>query len=1157
MASQDRDKQEKEYKKKFEDLFQKLINQGTTKRDSIDNTIEFLADRGEFKALNELSKVTKAVIKQLNEDFKDSSEFEKILKKISSKVPKSVEYTELADSIEDLFANIPKRTFTDIQRESLLKRILLVKDLSTRVFEMAAVSSGSVTDINLANASVNEAVAKIKAYGIDIESFDSSSVSVINRLDSETVDAILNETAFVEKHAAELFSSTRVRAKAHVDFMKNRTLLQKLNSSVPDNLSALQSHLKGFDDSGNSLSSHAESLMGFLSQAIFSIATSAEQAKMESDSPDVGESLKKGNLINRLRKGVLSVAGKIQRDYSKFDQSLKLLAESLFGLIAFINIFTNILNYSSKVTSSVVEVFGTQTLNYDLALNDQQLAKTIAAINTDLNSINLKLAQTYDERVSGLASYVKSGGSLKEFSVKSRMGLETPFRDFLEPLDTAARIAPALGQSQDEVMGVLGQLNSSTRLTLGQIEDLLEQVRVGSIATSTPTSATLEALLSLSQEFSGILNTFHVNQPMLQKIAANTGFNEKQAARALSGALQAIKGLNFLDIPHIFTLAGFDLNNPEELRASVRDSLESLKTSMERDLAKASSPLDRDKIKAQLEAIGFYQHSLEKGDLYVSLLDIATNYPQALAGTYLKAIDGQIKLIYQQDYERVKGNTLSYLSAFKLAAQRLNIPEEFSDMLIASRFTESGKLKSGELNFNSIAAKIPQPKARKDVLEEASSAWLREIKSSKDQLNQASSLIKSSAFELAIASIAKLKNFLTEKFSFVMGLGIGGAVAAGLIGLTGLGIPVVLGAAAAAGVAGYIASSSLNLGYVENSKKWLTSLASKTNAAAAIVEASRRHVIPPALLAAIKVQETRDAEFIRDVDGHIGPFQFDIKSRGITAEQAYDMRFSADLAAKEIRSHYDNITRTARIRGFQMTEAEMFGIAGSAHLLQAVKVALRLKPGEKYSWRGRTFTSRLRDGASYREIHEEVNRFITEMSPENTQRGGGRTYFENVLLHMAHASEIPMFSGDGLSTQAVASKLAKSPQKGDAKEPEPVEAPTRKPSKFRAASDPESKSYRRLNVPKNATVPVDVQVNVAQNTAPKSLPEVKPLIDIQRVDSSKLIYSIPAENIGKVRESVNLNNSLVLSKTVSYRTLYAKNVNDIIRAWNEIVSSSE
>jgi len=53
-----------------------------------------------------------------------------------------------------------------------------------------------------------------------------------------------------------------------------------------------------------------------------------------------------------------------------------------------------------------------------------------------------------------------------------------------------------------------------------------------------------------------------------------------------------------------------------------------------------------------------------------------------------------------------------------------------------------------------------------------------------------------------------------------------------------------------------------------------------------------------------------------------------------------------------------------------------------------------------------------------------------------------------------------------------------------------------------------------------------------------------------------LHYTISSENVTKVFGSVGQEKPLNFSKTNYYNTLYARNLGDIIRAWNSIVNSS-
>ena len=1091
------------------------------------------------------------ILSNLEKAGKDTSRLKSLLAKLQNKAKDlgAILDEGTVNSLSKIL-NLTQDLSLDPIQDKIKYTIDLIRNLQAKLFEAARIKPTRIPDIESDLERVELLRDKLKDLGIDIGEGEEVTIPKTDALDSEVVAALFQEVRELELVTGKIIKSDNVLRNAASDFFDSRGISRASREVKQLGKDSTRKFLS-IRSSGEGLSDTVSSLFSLASSFIYAAAVETEKRRMrQSESPIDPQSAK--GVVAKAENRLLGFGKSIQENFAKLDNSIKLVASAVSSMFVLVNLLLKGLDYTAKANREVLDLFGAQQLNYGVKSDPQSLRLRLAEINAQLNAVGDDFLLTFKDRTDGLAAYFKAGGTIKPLDISEvrNFAKSDTVRSFFTPIDLAAKYSYFVGEDFQEVMSRVGDLTSSSQMSHSQIEQIFEEARIGSEITRTPSSLALNAIIEIGKKFGGIINTYTISSSLLTRIAKKTGLNESQSARYVSSLLSQIEGMRYEDTFSLITLAGYNLDNAQSIdkfRSELEQRLDTVESSLiatAEDIRKRQGLLSQDylRVQSQIEAIRFYKQQVRSSDIGIATLSIAKLFPQALLPVYQQAIDGQLKIIYGEQSDKVKQSALQYRTALELVSKQLNIPEEFRDLLMKANFDELGRPLKEELDLDKlVGAKPPRPEVR-DKIRASAARMALSISGNKKQLEQ----VKASIWAFLGSSLTTAGVAIENAIDWINGI------------LSKLGISPSSAVTHFTGAMGglYQAAGKVTDSFASETRKFLDKIQANIRVYGPIIEASKEAGIDPALLAAIKIQETREVEVPRDLGGAKGPFQIFPNLWNISLAQALDMGESARITARRLRQNIDLIRKIAAQRRLQLSDRDIAAIAGSMHNLPgAIENTLR-NIGATYTFGGRSyaFTPSIPEGVSSEVVSAELNRLFQTMSDENNQQGGGASYYENIRIRYDIATQSPAFSGQGITSAKAVNPIIQdlSQSRGDAEKP-PIPAPPKvgipkkpKPYPLRAAPSPTGRSQLPI-----AKVPT---IELRSEAAPRELPPSPTRFEVfKKEDTGKLFYRVfDTQATGQPPESF-APNANVFHRNVIYDTLYLKSEDQLISTWEELM----
>jgi len=1122
------------------------------------------------------------------------------LKNSSSKVKSEIEYI-----IKDLLLTFKRRPDANFEpvKERIEQVFYAVNKLEEILFERSRLSPASIPDCESQLKQVEVVRGMLAGLGVKtLEDLDSISVA---SLDDNIVRLLFKEANKIESLAVEVIKTDRVYKEAVEQLFKQRGTFYSLRSTVSA-FNDVKNSFTSIQDSGDGLNSAIGTIWGIASRALTSAAVSIERRRLLQSKVSVDPEKEAKNafeLDNRLSK----IGSAMTSGFKSMVKSINSIGKSVGYLSFILDLMLKGMNYTAEVNKSIIELFGTQELLYGIEPNSENLFKRIDSLNKQLNSVQDEFLLDYTDRVKGILAYREAGGSTKNLEISSAKDFGDPenTRNIFSPIALSAKYGHLLGMSFEEVMSKVGNLTFSSQLTTSQVEQVFEEARVGAYKSRTNTSLALNSLIEISQKFGGVINTFTINSSILTKIANSTKLNESQAADFVSSVLDNVKSQRFEDMGTLITLAGYDLDSSTDLSLlrqrmregylAVRKSLEAQRIDIGNRLGTQSNEYLQ--VQIQLSSLGFYEAQLSNPDIMLTLLESAKVFPQVVLPVFQQAIDGQIKLIYGIEADRVMINALSYRSALDLASKQINIPEQFKDLLLAARFDPNGIRKLDDRGLFKLESSLPQAQDHRKNMTDIAARMAKHTTSGVKTLNQAKNSIFAgigSLFRRAQSLLSKATSWIQSVISaisrgqtpVIAGAIAGAAIAGGAIfGLTTLGIgPIALAAGAgllAGGSAGlgidrmlnisqapldsaslYRSKMSLNQSSEETklAKKLLLDTASDQRIYGPLMAVAAEYNISPALLFALKIQATgTNVRANSDKNArHLpkGVFQLIPEQWKARKEQCMDIISSARLVAERAASNIQKIVRISKERNLNLGEGDILSLAAAMHLApDLVEDVLRNRSGRyRAGNRDISFSPNLPEGSSADKVTNQIDRAMHVLYGISM---GEKTPYDQVKDKIAVGLGLSEISGTGSNIPRTADNISD--------------------GLVRQANLPTGKlNLPRLDSQFTAGNPATYRVST-QKVKSSRLPRLAPRIEVgtgRITDSSFgkkddvsvpqfILEQLPDTRDGRKfryivtpKQDVTPPSNQVFYKNVLYETLYLNDANNLIRVWERLVGNS-
>ncbi|NBV28041.1 M23 family metallopeptidase, partial [bacterium] len=661
---------------------------------------------------DELSKNLEEEILKLELAGKDVKKLKSSLKNLQKSASDLNGITEkAAKSLAKAFTFVPKIGSSPIE-DSFKNGVEILRSMEPMLFELAAVSPARVPDVETKLQSVETMKAVLGRLGISGE----TDIPDVGTLDKELVSQFIKEfDDFKNQSISEIIKANRIVLDAREE-LSSGSLIPKSTMEAAKAVPDFWKSLGGIGSSGRGLAESVGSIFNAASRASFALALWAERDRQSSSSDSVDTKASKSLVLKMLRR-VKYIRDLVDGNFDKIDKSLKSVAKSAGFIVMLLELFLKATTYVNKGKREVLELFGAHDLTYGVDGDDDDLIMRLSNLNLSLSGADLNYQTSRDERIAAVKAFLKGGGSLKTFDlahIDSSFGTfsDVAQRSMSGVIDFASEYQNLTGLSREQLMETIAKLTTDSRVSVGQLEEVLYDIAIKSDSSSVKSEDSLKTVIDISDRFDSIIKTFSIIRPMVTRIANQTGLNEKQAGLIVSDTLDSVKKLNYTDMGSLIALAGYRTDSKESIKSlkdKVIDRIRKIRDANQKLLdTMSSNPLankaDIDNLVKQISASRYFESQIANNpDIYASLSELINVLPQAALPVFLEAIDGQLKIIYGKNYERIKETAVGYRSALKLLSGVFPIPDSLIDGIIAAGYDpKTGKPKSGGLDLNSL-----------------------------------------------------------------------------------------------------------------------------------------------------------------------------------------------------------------------------------------------------------------------------------------------------------------------------------------------------------------------------------------------------------------------------------------------------------------------
>jgi len=1178
-----------EFLRQFKQTLQSAVRAG------IDITVDV-----DFNDWNEL----KAQIEKLK---KEASTIQKNSKELTSKIDKLLDrvdkFTGTAD-VEKLIlegsSKLAKRlndTFAGElpEKANIINAINLLQAYREKAFAIAASKPNRLPQLEFEAQDIKALEGTIE----DLLGATNKSEDLINLVDQidfanltqdqqDKLDEINSLVFKVQESIGGVVKGTSVIKTAYTDFFEGRNLRERTRD-VRDYAQETRDSFASIEVSGRGISSSVSSLFKFVSQAAFTIATENERRRQVE-----GESVVDPAQGKRVHRLVTLIGNRVQANFDQIDKVLKLMRAIIFPATLAIEFLFKALDEGAKSSRQVLELFGAQDINFGFKVDPKSFLNRIVVMNDALNATDADLNVTFQDRLDIFKEFIRSGGSIKSLGVvKQEWFSDNVIRDLNQPVAIAATYENLLGKSLGDIGSLLGKYTFESRMSMGQLEDLFAAVSQVKISDKlSPTSVILDSVLEITDRFGNILGSAKYNFALLSKVAKRTGLNEQQAAKLLSGFLSYAEGVNVDSANRLITLAGYRLDNDDDirkLRETLTTSLNQVRGSLVsyRDTQVAKYTQDYDAVTAQIEKLDLSKNLVNSVSIQYGISQLATSFPQALLPLVLDSVDGQIDLTFGNRAPFYKNTVEGFNAALGIIAEPLGLNDEMIQMLIAAKFDKAGNKRAGDLDVSKLdLGQNLEDETKKRIKKFASDTALN-VKSFSNQMGQLVEGVKAKFIGLLI----RVTNFIQFfPASFKKDTSSAPAPVAPkpapvapkpsdlVIKASSIGVPKdVLGDRGLADRYSSLANlaspaTTYTLGTSGPPKKVIDILA----------DAAKTEGLPLATLLALAAQEkpTNSEYWTTHERGKSSYGLFSVQEGWGGWDKlatlplpdkekiALDPAKIAPIVAKQVKREIEEVRKVVTGAKWNLTEAQVQALGASRHNWPAILKMLENMKGKKagetitpITYRryegdaGFTFTPlpRAASESDFEFIRRNTNAFLQHaeksLNQQNTQGkydGSftmGSSYFENMLVSEAYA--IKVLDEKKYTTQATLgltlATTAKKAASGVATAAGPAPRGPARPPAVAAHS------------PGSAT-PVAGQVTrgLPRPGRLPSLPTARAPIQV----TAGMIAGITG-SVFEVNEQEKAQNlPYVFNRRVNYETLYLTSLNDLTSKWKQLYNGS-